>query len=396
MRNKILVLLFLYLLGGYSFCKGQYLIKIFVFDETTDPFKNIEGATILVDNKQKHKTNAEGFMVCKLSDGKHTVKVYLRRYKTIEFTVEEAATCLTNLQPVNAKNEHSGYSIHSEDGKIRSSFSFFINETSKADSLYELGKKYYSIYLNTDDDDSVNYERAYTFFKQAADFNHPEALVKLVNYYKSKGLPEEAMICLEKTANLDNSGAIYTLGNYYKEIGDYSMALNWLLKGAEEGNVSAQMAIGEMYEKGLGVEKDIDMAMMWYNKSLDKDGTTMADTLLQSNPLPMLPQQKHIAILIGNGDYETGRLLNVGRDWKDMNKILNELGFETISCCNVNKREFKQKIRDFRSKVKDDGHYEAILFYYAGHGVQSQGINYLVPIGDFLQMMQILKRNISV
>lgn len=378
--KKEFIILLLCICFGYSLSWGQYIIKVFVSDESTYPETNIEGATILVDNKYKYKTGIDGFFVIKLSDGEHVIKVCHRHYKAIEFTVKEAATCLVNLQPEDSKKGYSGYSIHSEDGNISSSMSFSANEICKADSLYELGEYYYSLYLNTEED-STNYEKAYFFYRQAADLNHPESLMKLVDYYERKGTHEEAMRFLERAANLNYPLALYFLGQYYKENGDFNMAVNWLQKGAELGEPSAQMALGEIYEKGLGVEKNIDKAMMWYDKATGKDESD--DKSEKFKRLPILPQQKRIALLIGNGDYDTGRLPNVGKDWIDMNNKLKELGFETITFSNVNKREFKQAIRDFRSKVKDVGDYDAILFYYAGHGVQCHGINYLVPIGDF-------------
>jgi len=87
---------------------------------------------------------------------------------------------------------------------------------------------------------------------------------------------------------------------------------------------------------------------------------------------------KRIALVIGNGAY-TGAptLKNPPNDARDMAATLKGLGFEVTSGIDVKQRDFKRLIREFGQKLKAGG---SGLFYYAGHGVQSKGRNYLIPI----------------
>jgi hypothetical protein len=87
---------------------------------------------------------------------------------------------------------------------------------------------------------------------------------------------------------------------------------------------------------------------------------------------------KRIALVIGNGAYTSAPLLkNPPNDARDMAATLIALGFEVTSGINVNQRDMKRLIRDFGQKLKAGG---SGLFYYAGHGVQSKGRNYLIPV----------------
>jgi formylglycine-generating enzyme required for sulfatase activity len=61
-----------------------------------------------------------------------------------------------------------------------------------------------------------------------------------------------------------------------------------------------------------------------------------------------------------------------------MAKALKDVGFEVLSGVNQNKRQMETLIREFGAKLANSG--GVGLFYYAGHGVQVSGVNYLVPI----------------
>jgi hypothetical protein len=61
---------------------------------------------------------------------------------------------------------------------------------------------------------------------------------------------------------------------------------------------------------------------------------------------------------------------------------LQDLGFDVTSGVNINQREMKRLIREFGKRLKGGG---AGLFYYAGHGVQMAGRNYLIPVEADIQ-----------
>jgi uncharacterized caspase-like protein len=92
---------------------------------------------------------------------------------------------------------------------------------------------------------------------------------------------------------------------------------------------------------------------------------------------------RRIALVIGNGAYTNAPpLKNPPNDARDMAATLKELGFEVASGVNLKQQEMKSLIRNFGQKLKAGG---SGLFYYAGHGVQSNGRNYLIPVEADIQ-----------
>jgi hypothetical protein len=104
--------------------------------------------------------------------------------------------------------------------------------------------------------------------------------------------------------------------------------------------------------------------------------------LIQSGATSTNPA-KRVALVIGNGAYANAPVLkNPPNDARDMAKTLRELGFDVTSGINVNQKEMKRLVREFGQKLKSGG---SGLFYYAGHGVQSKGRNFLIPTDADIQ-----------
>jgi len=89
--------------------------------------------------------------------------------------------------------------------------------------------------------------------------------------------------------------------------------------------------------------------------------------------------QKRTALVIGNANYTIARKLdNPSNDAIDMADSLRGLGFEVVSGTNLNLKQMNDKVREFGDKLKANG--GVGLFYYAGHGIQVSGRNYLIPV----------------
>ncbi len=89
--------------------------------------------------------------------------------------------------------------------------------------------------------------------------------------------------------------------------------------------------------------------------------------------------QKRTALVIGNADYTVARkLVNSSNDATDMANSLRGLGFDVVSGVNLNLKQMNDKVREFGDKLKANG--GVGLFYYAGHGIQVSGRNYLIPV----------------
>jgi hypothetical protein len=90
-----------------------------------------------------------------------------------------------------------------------------------------------------------------------------------------------------------------------------------------------------------------------------------------------ITSSRRIALVIGNGTYTTGALKNPPNDATDMATALSKVGFTVEHGINLTQRQMKAMIREFGQKLKAGGQG---LFYFAGHGVQLRGRNYLIPV----------------
>jgi hypothetical protein len=87
--------------------------------------------------------------------------------------------------------------------------------------------------------------------------------------------------------------------------------------------------------------------------------------------------EKKIALVIGNGNYLASTLSNPENDARAMTDILQKLGFVVNEYENLSQSDIKKVIDEFGNKLKGN---DIGLFYYAGHGIQAKGYNYLIPV----------------
>lgn len=110
--------------------------------------------------------------------------------------------------------------------------------------------------------------------------------------------------------------------------------------------------------------------------------TPAAIPVTDSAATPAASTGKRVALIIGNGSYKDSPLKNPPNDAEDMAALLRRLGFDVISRKNANQRDMKAALRDFGQRLRGA---EAGLFYFAGHGLQVKGVNYLVPVAADIQ-----------
>lgn len=93
--------------------------------------------------------------------------------------------------------------------------------------------------------------------------------------------------------------------------------------------------------------------------------------------------QARTALVVGNSNYtQSSYLQNPVNDARAVSAALESLGFTVILRLDATQRDMEDAIREFGdalSRRQGLG-----LFYYAGHGIQSKGMNYLLPIGTEL------------
>lgn len=92
---------------------------------------------------------------------------------------------------------------------------------------------------------------------------------------------------------------------------------------------------------------------------------------------PNTQQQQRIALVIGNANYTVGKLKTPLNDATDMANALKELGFEVILLKDSSKRQMDDALDQFTTRI-NQGYVG--LFYYAGHGMEVEGENYLIPV----------------
>ena len=92
---------------------------------------------------------------------------------------------------------------------------------------------------------------------------------------------------------------------------------------------------------------------------------------------------RRVALVIGNGSYRHATVLpNPANDAADIAQALRELGFEVIEGRDLDWAGMRSKVKEFDLKLDNA---TMALFFYAGHGVQVEGRNYLVPVDAKLE-----------
>jgi hypothetical protein len=119
------------------------------------------------------------------------------------------------------------------------------------------------------------------------------------------------------------------------------------------------------------------LCLLLAGPALAQQATTM------SKPPPLAPDgARRIALVIGNGAYQhVSPLSNPPSDARLMAQTLSSLGFEVIggtALQDLDRNGFIRAVKQFGDALS--GHADVGLFYYAGHGLQVGGSNYLVPV----------------
>lgn len=131
--------------------------------------------------------------------------------------------------------------------------------------------------------------------------------------------------------------------------------------------------------EGLNLRIDCAAALLMILVAFAPGGALAQRTLAVA---PAAQGEQRVALLIGNSAYKESPLKNPVNDAADMAAALRDLGFKVTLRTDASQREMKQALREFARDIKNGG---VGLFYFAGHGVQSRGRNFLVPIGASIE-----------
>jgi hypothetical protein len=107
-------------------------------------------------------------------------------------------------------------------------------------------------------------------------------------------------------------------------------------------------------------------------------GAALATGGLWSLPLAAQTGKRRVALVIGNGAYQVGPLANPVNDAKGMAGLLRSLGFEVIQVNDATQAQMREAVAATADRLRGGG--ATGLFYFAGHGVQLEVRNYLMPV----------------
>lgn len=91
--------------------------------------------------------------------------------------------------------------------------------------------------------------------------------------------------------------------------------------------------------------------------------------------------ENRVALVIGQSNYHSVVALpNPANDARAMSRLLGDAGFDVTSAADLSQNEMREKVSDFAAKVAAKGPDTVALVFYAGHGLQIDGENFLVPV----------------
>lgn len=121
--------------------------------------------------------------------------------------------------------------------------------------------------------------------------------------------------------------------------------------------------------------------------------------LAAGEPRKIVPKSApRLALVIGNANYaRLGRLNNPGRDARLVAEKLRQVGFEVTEVADRDLKGMTADVEEFAHRVRARGPETVSVLYYAGHGVESDSANYLVPVSaDIKKRADITAQSLSV
>ena len=231
-----------------------------------------------------------------------------------------------------------------------------------------------------------DYDRALTDLQEARRLDPRSVLTANVFgfYYNTKGEYDRALTELNEAIRLNPNG-MYAYkdrgtsyehkGEHDKALADFRKALSFDPEGKERVGREAWEGIERVQQKLAALRA--------------KPAATAAQTspAVQTSPSLVTPlptdSRRRVALVIGNGKYQfAAPLPNPPNDAADIALALRKLGFDVVEGRDLDRPGMDNAIRQFSRKL--DGA-DIALFFYAGHGLQVNGKNYLVPIDAKLE-----------
>ena len=189
-------------------------------------------------------------------------------------------------------------------------------------------------------------------------------------------------------------------GDNYHAIESYTEALPYISDSHKQAELlfDRGVAFKKIQQKDLA-EKDLKRSLM-----LNPDHYLAQGALAEiatSNSIAVAKRShdessaKRIALIIGNANYSdpVGQLQNPANDALAIAEELKKLNFTAVVKVNLTSADIKKEIRAFHTQLKESNHGNTIgLFYYAGHGLQVDGTNYIIPVDAAIKLPKDVER----
>src|SRR6266478_7030918 len=286
-------------------------------------------------------------------------------------------------------------------------------DQAQADARVNLGYFYETGHGGLAKDD----REAVRLYRLAADQGNATAQSNLGVFYRDGrgGITKddrEALRLFKLAADQGNPYGQNNLGGLYRDGGgglakDDREAGRLYKLAADQGNASARVNLGYFYEKGRGdLAQDDREAARLYKLAADQGsaaGQTALNQITQQTSqevtaapnaplkqevvepssapaanLPAVPERR-VALVIGNSAYQTvGGLPNTTNDARAIAEVLKADGFTSVRMIlDMNRASMIASLNEFQREADTS---DWAVVYYAGHGMEVSGANYLVPI----------------
>ena len=200
----------------------------------------------------------------------------------------------------------------------------------------------------------------------ALNAEEPNAIHTRAWIYMNKGMLDLALADFDKALGLDAelAGAYADRGRAYELKGDRDKAIADYRK-------SLSLKSRQYYDDRAKAEA------LQHLTTLAAVSPAERKTAPRQSAAPSAPE-KRIALVIGNGAYTNVRALkNADGDARAVAASLRQLGFEVVEKHDIGLSQLVSELKSFGDRAPS---YDWAVVYYAGHGIEVGGINYLIPV----------------
>ncbi len=292
---------------------------------------------------------------------------------------------------------------HNNRGSILRKQDKFEQAVAAFDKAIAIDPDYWRAHYNRGSVHEANqdYSRAFTDYRSVVRLLKPGDFTKQLEEKIAKFGSETAASQSKTVDNPDNRTA------------DVQRQLDQLQK--ELARTKALVANGVMSKQRI-VEIEREIARLTGGTPPDEPGSTVANKPeahpQTGNPTSLPADERRVALVIGNSEYTgTTRLPNPKNDAELIAQSLRTVGFQVNLVIDADQKTMKRAMLDFGRDLRENA--TTGLFYYAGHGVQVRGRNYLIPVdaaisaedeidlegidvNDFLRVMNRSKSRVNI